>query len=145
MNQHYSQICSHPRLTRLDANFVRCLNCGQSLVNQKAISKNKTSKDFVKENKSFGKNFSRNFSNEIEQVEKNPPLPIIEYYADERFANVIILNRNSRSMRQPVEYEIIINGNKTFLTNEQISKLLTDIKAIRLTKEQILSRIKLTK
>lgn len=136
MIENYSTICNHNRLTRLDDNFVRCLKCGLSMVNQKNILTNKNSRDFVKENGSFIKNFDRNFNNVIEEIDELAKRPIYEYYIDRNCLNLIIVNRSSYLNSNPLRFEVIINGKKTYLDNTQFKKVLTDINAVRIDKYQ---------
>jgi len=136
MNRYYSGICSHTRLTRLNNNFVRCLDCGQSIINQEKISGNKTRKDFTNENKTFERNFERNFTNTIDETDYQQPAPY-EYYTDNNWANIVIINRSVQFFSKPPKYEVKINGKASYLTDEQISKLLADIKAVKVDKEQL--------
>jgi hypothetical protein len=132
----YSKICNHSRLTRLDRNFVRCLDCGQSMISQKKILANKTRQDFTKENKSFGRNFDRNFTNVIEETDQQN-VPLLEFYTDKLLANTIIINRANQLQSYPPKYRVDINGDHALLTDEQINKLLSDINAVRINGEQL--------
>lgn len=139
-NNYYSKICNHTRLQRINNNFVRCLECGQSMISQKKHIRNKTRQDFTKENKSFIRNFDRNFSNVIEEVDETSNTPMYEYYADKMMANKIIVNRAVAYQSLPPKYEVIVNGNKIYITDQEISKLLTDIGAIRVDQGLMKSR-----
>lgn len=124
-NGNYSGICNHARLTRLDNNFVRCLGCGQSFVSQKSVPANKTRRDFTRENKSFTRNFDRNFSNILEEVDTVSDAPLYEYYIDRNWTNGIIINRAVKFSSDPPKYEVDINGQTAYLDNSQIMKLLS--------------------
>ena len=135
MDTNYSRICNHPRLSRIDPNFVRCLACGVTLVSQQNALINKKQKDFSNENKSFMRNFDRNFSNNIEQTDDQPHL--LEYYIDKHKTNVVIVDRTRSFFSDPPKYKTTINGQTSFLFAEQINKLLNDIKAIRVDRRQV--------
>ena len=131
MDNNFSIICEHPRLTRIDDNFVRCLKCGESMISQKNMSNNKSNRDFLKENKSAFKNFDRNFSNVLEAAgEKSQP--IYEYYTDRSQANSIVINRQVQFCSDPAKYEVFVNGAKNYFTNDQIQRILQDTSAIRI-------------
>lgn len=132
MDHSYSAVCNHERLNRIDSNFVRCLACGQSLISQNQIVKNKTRLDFTRENQSFTRNFDRNFSNQIEQVDNEADkAPIYEYYSDPMKMNQIIVNRCPKFSSLPIKFEVNVNGQINYLTKDQIDKMLVDIKAER--------------
>lgn len=141
MNSSYALLCTHPRIERIDKNFVRCLQCGESMISQKNIAHNKSQRDFSKENDSFTKNFDRNFSNIIDEVskpnEKNieleqPIRPSYQFYSDRMGLNKIRINKNPAFYSHPVKHEVIINGEKYFLEGPEINKLLTDTKVSRI-------------
>lgn len=127
----YSRLCDHSRLQRIDKNFVRCLDCGQSMISQSRVPTNKTTKDFVKENKGFSKNFNRNFSNELEETDEQTSRPLYEYYTDRMEVNRIIVNRQDKFKSDPPKYETLVNGDTFYLTNQQIQKILNDVRAFR--------------
>lgn len=133
-NSNYSVICNHSRLTRIDNNFVRCLECGQSMISQQNISRNKTTQDFANENKSFSRNFDRNFTNILEETDEQSNAPLYEFYTDRRMTNKIVVDKNCRFNSDPPKYEVIVNSFKSYLTNSEIQKLLLDINAIRVDK-----------
>lgn len=135
-NLAYAKICDHSRLKRLNDNFVRCLKCGQSMISQKTLSTNKSGKDFASENKLFMRNFDRNFSNVLEQVDDESSKPLYEYYTDRLGANKIIVNRLPMFQSDPIKFEVIINGSKNYLTNDDVKKMLVDINAIRIDEDQ---------
>lgn len=132
MNIIYSKICTHNRLERISTDFVRCLDCGQSMISQSKMLLNKTRQDFTKENKSFVRNFDRNFSNTLDEVDDQDSMPLYEYYTDRMMINKIIVNRKVQFHSQPAKYEVFVNGSKTYLTNDEIQKLLIDINALRI-------------
>ncbi|AYV85575.1 MAG: hypothetical protein Satyrvirus23_18 [Satyrvirus sp.] len=134
---NYSLICNHVRLSRIDSNFVRCLDCGQSMISQEHISTNKSQKDFVKENKSFMRNFDRNFTNILEENDNKNDLPLYEFYTDRMFANKVVVDRRIRFQSSPPKYTVFINGKESYLTNNEIQKVLGDINAIRIDENQI--------
>lgn len=143
MSSLHSTICDHRRLKRINQNFVRCLDCGQSMVSQHRQPLNKTSLDFTKENKSFDRNFNRNFSNVLEETDDEFTKPLYEYYTDRMWANTIIVNRRVPFQSDPVKFEVTINGSKTYLPNAQIQKILADINAVRVDEGQLMMRKKL--
>lgn len=136
MNSSYSLICSHPRIERVDKNFVRCLQCGESMISQKNISGNKRQSDFSKENDTYTKNFDRNFTNVIEEV-SNPSgrkseytiPPAYEYYSDRMGINKIRIDKNPAFYSHPVKHEVIVNGKQFYLEGSEIKKLLLDTRA----------------
>ena len=140
MNSSYSKICNHNRLQRINSNFVRCLDCGQSMISQANMPTNKTRQDFTKENKSFIRNFDRNFSNVLEEIDDQSIKPLYEYYTDRMMVNVIIIDRQVRFQSNPPKFEVIVNDTKTYLTNDEIQKLLADANAIRVDSDIIKNR-----
>ena len=132
MNVNYSNVCNHSRLERISSTCVRCLDCGQSMISQKQVPSNKSSKDFSNENKSFTKNFDRNFTNVLEEVDIQSTRPLYEYYTDHSQSNYIVINKQVQFFSDPPKYEVSVNGSVTYLTNEQIQKILRDINAIRI-------------
>lgn len=133
-NINYSKICNHGRLKRINNDFVRCLECGQSMISQQKMITNKTRQDFTDENKSFVRNFDRNFTNILEEVDEQSSKALYEYYTDHIMANKIIVNKMVQFVSNPPKYEVIVNGMKSYLTNEEIQKILSDINAIRVDK-----------
>lgn len=132
MNRNYSAICSHERLSRINDNFVRCLSCGQSLISQVNITGNKSRSDFTNENRAFTRNFDRNFSNELEEIDNINSTPLYEMYTDMNRINQIIVNRLPLFNSDPPKFEVTVNGEKNYLTNENIQKMLYDIRAVRI-------------
>lgn len=132
MNTNYSIICQHNRLQRIDKDFVRCLECGQSMISQSEIKCNKSRRDFTKENKNFLNNFDRNFSNVLEETDEMTNVPLFEYYADKSLMNKIIINRQVKFNSQPSKYQVQVNDTMSYLTEVDIRKLLSDINAIRI-------------
>ena len=141
MNVNYSKICNHNRLQRIGNDFVRCLDCGQSMISQSKLLSNKTRQDFTKENKSFVRNFDRNFSNVLEEVDDQSMEPLYEYYADRMMINKIIINRQVQFQSLPPKFEVFVNGSKTYLTNDDIQKLLIDAGAFRIDAALMKSKI----
>lgn len=129
MNNIYSRICNHARLQRIDNDFVRCLDCGQSMISQKKMVTNKTSIDFARENEQFIRNFDRNFTNTIDEIDQQSLGPIYEYYTDRLMMNKIIVNRQVQFNSQPPKYEVTVNGRKTYMTGDEISKLIASVNA----------------
>jgi len=136
MNNSFSNICDHPRLVRINNNFVRCSACGQSLISQQRMPGNKTIKEFTTENKSFVRNFDRNFTNVLEEVDAESSGPIYEYYTDRIGANKIIIDRTVRFLSDPPKYEVIVNESKIYITGDEINKLLSDINAVKIDRDQ---------
>ncbi|AKI78997.1 hypothetical protein [Acanthamoeba polyphaga mimivirus] len=133
---NFSTICNHNRLKRIDDNFVRCLDCGLSLINQVKILPNKSRQDFSKENKSFLRNFDRNFSNLIEQVDEESSVPTYKYYADRKWLNLIKINNIVQFQTNPPKYEVFINGEKSYLTQKQIDRIIQTLGVIHIDEDQ---------
>ncbi|AGF85492.1 hypothetical protein QJ854_gp290 [Moumouvirus goulette] len=136
---NYSIICNHPRLERIDSNFVRCLSCGQSLISQKTITNNKRVKDFTKENNNFTRNFNRNFSNQLEQLDAISQIPKYEYYTDKFGANLISINKAIKLLSDPPKYEVNVNNSNNYLTQTQIDTILKNINAINIDYNQYMT------
>ncbi len=140
-NFAFSTLCDHKRLTRINSNFVRCLDCGESMISQKSIVGNKNRKDFEKENKSFTRNFDRNFSNTIGENDTLNNQPIFDYYVDRNLVNTIIVNWNIQFDSDPPKYEVFINDDKTYMTYPEIKKIISDTNCVKVDKEHIKSII----
>lgn len=138
----YAKICNHQRLTRLNDKFVRCLDCGQSMVSHYKMAINKRPKDFANENKSFVRNFDRNFTNVIEETDEQTNKPLLEYYVDRNWVNLVIVNRSVQFLSSPAKYEVIINGERAYLDEVKLKKLLADLNAIRVDEEQVRHRFR---
>ena len=54
--------CEHSIIDRIDDKFVRCRNCGHTIIKPLNAFVNKTINDFTKENSHYTHNFNRNFS-----------------------------------------------------------------------------------
>ena len=134
-SDNFSMICNHEHLYRMDENFVRCRDCGQSMISQVNISINKNRSDFTKENNSFMKNFDRNFSNIIEEKEDCLKDSIYEYYVDRTLSNFIIIDRKIKFKSDPVKFEVKVNGENNYLTQSLINDLLSSINAVRVDKD----------
>lgn len=129
----YATICSHPRLERIDANFVRCLQCGQSMISQKREVRNKTRQDFTREQPQFVRNFDRNFSNELVETSRpSQSRPLYEYYTDKLGVNSIVIDRRVLFDSDPAKYRCQVNGQTSNLTQTDIHKLLAEIGAFRI-------------
>jgi len=131
----YSTFCEHRRIGRVDQNFVRCNDCGRSFVDQMSVPSIKKMDDFVKEDQSFQRNFNRNFSNEIEEVESYGPPPV-EYYVDKNWINRIVIKWERIYGSDPAKYHVSLNGDNTSMTNDQIKQLIQSVRATRISKEQ---------
>ena len=131
-NKSYGNLCNHNRFKRVDGNFVRCLDCGQSMISQKILEGNKTRNDFTKENKSFTRNFDRNFSNELDELDELSTKPIYEYYTDRMDINKIIIDKRPVFSSNPQKYKMTINGSDNYLVQHEIHQMLWDINAIRI-------------
>lgn len=133
--------CDHERSKRLDKNFVRCIQCGQSFISQETPHQNKRMGNFVNDNNSFQRNFNRNFNNIIPEIESYAPAPT-EYYIDMKWIYYVIIDRTPIYESNPTKYKIEygnINSsdkNTNTLTDTQINELLHKIKAIKIPKEQ---------
>lgn len=131
----YSRICQHSRLARLNDNFVRCLQCGQSMISQQSMPRNKTRQEFTRENDTFERNFERNFNNVIEETDQ-PDIPLYEYYTDRNGVNFILVDRRVMYRSDPPKYTVVVNGKKTILEDGEIRKILDDVRAVRIDAEQ---------
>lgn len=131
MDTSFSRICDHTRLKRINDDFVRCLECGQSFVNQLYLPMNKKLNDFTRESNIQFKNFDRNFTNTIDEVDEFNSKPINHYYTDKHRINKIIVNWNNQFNSDPPKYQITVNGDKSYLTKNEIKKILRDLRAIR--------------
>jgi hypothetical protein len=131
---NYSTICYHERQERINNDFVRCQSCGLSFVNKSKDSRNKTRTDFTNENKSFCRNFDRNFNNIIREEEQHEP--VLEYYAGQNKVNYVVVNKQVQFQSWPPKYKVEVNGKTAYLIDEQIKKLLSDIKAIPVSGEE---------
>lgn len=132
----YDTICYHTRLKRLNDNFVRCLDCGLSMVNQKNILTNKNRREFTNENPNSTRNFERNFNNILEEVDTDYNHRPLEYYSDPKMINLIIVDRTNYLQSNPVKYRVNINGQMIYFLPNKLHELLTKIKAIRINKMQ---------
>ena len=132
----YNNICGHNRLVRIDDNFVRCLKCGLSIINKKNITGNKSRRDFETESTSLLRNFDRNFSNVLPQVDEQSNIPLYEYYVDKHGMNKIIINKTVAFDSMPAKYEVIVNDIRDYLTSDAIRKMLNNINAIRIDRDQ---------
>lgn len=130
MNQtFYSKICDHTRLKRIDDNFVRCAECGLSMISHKKAMINKTKKEFENENGLFMRNFDRNFTNTIEEKDEKSTEPIYKYYADKHGVNKIIINQVPVFNSYPNKFQVFVNDSSYYLFGEQIQKILLDTNA----------------
>jgi len=133
---NFSKICYHDKTRRINNEFVKCIDCGQKIINIQKHITNKTRNDFTQENKSFHKNFNKNFSNEIDFDDENSKYVRVEYYADRNRVNNIIVNRLNKYFSDPPKYDVDLNDNKILLNDMQIDKLLRDTNAIRIDERQ---------
>lgn len=131
----FTGLCNHDRVKRIDENFVKCVACGHSVVSQSKQPRNKTRHEFTSENKSFQKNFDRNFSNLIPQVENYGPAPL-EYYTDVNQLNFLIVDRTVLFNSDPPKYKISLNDKSATVTDNRIKEIMSDIKAIRVDAQQ---------
>lgn len=127
----YSKICYHTRSERIDDQFIKCFDCGQSFVKPKTEIKNKRCIDFSSENSQFDKNYERNFTNNVEAPTEYGPAPI-EYYIDKTGQNKIIVDRKNQFDSNPQKYRVIINNQDCILTNDKIQTLIKNTKARRI-------------
>jgi hypothetical protein len=138
MELSYSSVCSHPRIERVDSNFIRCMQCGESMIYSQNISRNKTVYDFVEKNNPMLKNFDKHFSNIVEEIPikssdtRHKINPNYEYFSDKLGINKIRINKNPRKYSYPAKYEVLINNIKVLLDRNEIQKLLIDIKAVKI-------------
>jgi len=131
-NLSFSKVCYHDRSRRINQTAVKCLDCGQVVINKLVQDGNKTSKDFVKEHSHH--NFNRNFSNDF--VENNTNNSQIEYYSDYNQINNISVDRSKAYYTNPPKYNVVINGDTHILSDPEIKKILhdTNVKLIKIEK-----------
>lgn len=125
----FAKLCFHESTKRINDNFVRCVNCGQSIIKPSTVIANKTRNDFTQENTSFNRNFDRNFSNEISEPDKIRQGPV-QHYSDRYGLNFVTIDWTMQHASNPPKYTIIMNGEKVLVTEKQIDKLLHDMNAI---------------
>ncbi len=122
---NYSTICNHNRVERINDNFIKCLQCNETIINQLMSPTNKSTYDFVRENKSFMRNTSKNPYNVVELTPQNHQ----EVFMDQHGINKVIVSRQGLS---DGTYPVTINNVKYYLTKPEIEKVLTGIGAIRI-------------
>lgn len=142
INIHMTTFCDHPRKKRVDKNFVRCLACGDSFVDLLTDPKNKKSDEFIRENSSFGKNFERNFNNVISVDDPYSSKPLYEYYMDRNGTNHVIVNKQRLFNSDPPVYQIYVNNVGSKLNTVEISKILRNLKTLRVSKEMFINNKK---
>jgi hypothetical protein len=59
----FAGLCSHSRLKRLDQNFVKCVDCGESQIKPVEPTRDELMQKYMDENRFFDDNFIRNFDN----------------------------------------------------------------------------------
>ena len=134
-----SLICNHPRKQRIDKNFVLCLSCGDSFVDMKNI-RNKRVEDFARESKhNVSVDFDRHFSNTIPVYAKQSSTGN-EYYMDRAGKNRVIVNRQTGNAGA-VKIRAKINGSTRTIEQSVLSRLLRDMRAIRVDKRVFYSSI----
>lgn len=135
MNSGFSGLCEHSSTKRVNENFIRCNRCGISLINQSSVAPVKSSQDFVKNNKSFERNFDRNFSNVIEEVDLAGPSRI-EYYVNPNDYSYVVIDWTPVFNANPLKYMVNFNGQTTTMTEKKIKEILSKIRATKIDKEQ---------
>lgn len=132
---NFSKICYHDRTTRINNEFVKCVDCGQKIVNIQNHITNKRCHDFAMEKGSL-KNFDHNFSNTIDFDDNEKKYLRVEYYTDRNRVNNIVVNRLNKYYSDPPKYDVNINGTKRLLTDAQIDQLLRDTNTMRVDEHQ---------
>jgi hypothetical protein len=120
-----SSFCDHRNFVRINKNFINCKNCGRSFVSQIDEIGNKTSKDFVRENREFDKKFDRNFTNLVDDTVRHE-MSQSYVYADENNNVIKIYSTGDK------EYRVCANNNTYFLTKDRVRKLLLKCNARRI-------------
>uniref|UniRef100_A0A6C0CAW0 Uncharacterized protein n=1 Tax=viral metagenome TaxID=1070528 RepID=A0A6C0CAW0_9ZZZZ len=138
---NFSKICYHDRTTRINNEFVKCVDCGQKIISIQKHIANKTRDDFTRESKVFHKSFDKNFSNEIDFDDEDSKYVRVEYYVDRNRVNNIVVNRLNKYFSNPPKYDVNINDKKTLLTDVQIDRLLRDTNAMRVDEHQFYEQI----
>lgn len=126
-----STICYHTQKYRIDDNFVKCKTCGLTIIEQ-TPTRNKTMRDFIKEDASFIKNFNRYFTNVVDYEQPEQ----IDYYAD-RVNNVpIVINWAPHWQSGVRKYNVIVDRENVFLTEDQFRELITRLNAVKMDEQQ---------
>lgn len=127
----YDVYCRHPRTRRIDDNFVLCLACGESYVDQTKVQNNKTINDFIRESKHFDRHVTRNRNNNI--ISHDYPIRQKDtYYMDSMGVNTVVVHN------PPDEdslYQVTINNKKRMMYYADIAKIIQQIKAFRVSKD----------
>ena len=77
------------------------------------------------------KNFDTHFTNNVDEVIADDQQ--YEYYTDGRkYSNLIKINRKIAYHSNPVQYEVLINNSKTYLSDLEINNLIRSIDGIRI-------------
>lgn len=130
MDINYSKLCNHDHIKRIDKNFIKCLDCGQSIINQSSLPRNKTPIDFVNENK-IPQSFSNKIFSHVSYDENRNIIPKYEYYRDRNNLNEIIINWADHLYTRPIKFKTIVNSENNYLTKNEIKQLLFDVRAHR--------------
>lgn len=128
----FMTICDHPNIRRINKNFVKCEACGDTFVNQKVSSTNKTSQNFINENQNFLKNFDKHFNNKIDDGTSNKQGK--QYYTDHTRHQLLFIDFDKYLPSNPPKYLTYLNNERTYLSKSDISKVINDMGAIRIDK-----------
>jgi hypothetical protein len=146
MSNQVGTICRHDRIRRVDENFMECVECNFSYIQQIKTIQNKKASDFIEENGHFDRHFSRNFNNKFDSssdwndkymrpvheqnkmANQNTP----SVFRSENGSIEVVVDRTVGLNTNPVQYGIRINGELSFATENEIKQLLYKIKAMKI-------------
>jgi|GEM_PF-6333355 len=148
----FSTICDHQKIKRIDEDFVKCVDCGMSLVDPLIEDKVMKMQDYVKENRSFDRHFNRNFDNNFpseaewdsrvgKQNTLNPnPLTSKGIFGSNNQSSGLSRYRSSDGttevivdyslLGKPARHHVRVNGKWTYASPEEVKKYLMQINAI---------------
>jgi hypothetical protein len=130
-NQTYNQLCDHKRLKRIDRDYVLCLGCGESFVNQKKPPRNVTASEIVSQNQGSLQHYDKYFTDKIEVKEPVRKKASYYYYSDPTGVNNIKVSTKPNFTGVESFYDIWINGVKETMSVSDINKLLSRINCKR--------------
>lgn len=139
-------ICNHERFRRTDKNFISCIDCSTSWIKPLKELQNKKQSDFVREDQTFNKHFTRNFNNKFESEtdwnekymstieeqnkERSKIQPVV--FRSENGTVEIVIDKNIQLESVPIKYKTVINGEMSFQTEADLRQYLHKLKAFRI-------------
>lgn len=127
----------HRDVSRIDENFVKCYECGETILQAQNRMTNKTSRDFVQEDKSFRyrKNNSSRYDKHTDYTPKVSSYCKKKYYADRNWINVIMIDYNSTLNTRPVKFRVKLNGQYDSLTLDEILNVIQKLRLIEIDEQ----------